>query len=121
MNTREAQNLIRTLSDKLGWSQAKLAKELYVELYDEDDDAEITRFTEKLKKQLVRSSTPVDRLKTYINIIRRHPDLEKIDLVAGHHVPTPGLLPKNLEKGLMDISKKLTQRLKLLDGEGIEE
>jgi hypothetical protein len=111
MDTSEAQSLIRKFSEQLGWSQAKLARELYIELYDEDDDAEIARFMEKLKKQLNRSSTSVERLEAYINIIRMHPDFQNVDLVQGQQFATPDLLPNHVEKGMREISKKLTKKL----------
>lgn len=121
METREAQEQIRLLCNKLGWSQAKLARELYIELYDEDDDLEIARFTEKLKKQLNRSSTSLERLEAYINIIVIHPDFDNIDLVMRKQIATPGLLPDILVRGLRGVSKKLTQKIERRNEEGNEE
>ena len=70
----EAQELQRQLKDlcaSVGWSQNKLARVLYQELYAQDDDVGVRRFQERLKKALQRDSTKPERLRHYLEIAHR--------------------------------------------------
>lgn len=80
------QNEIKRLSKTLGWSQNKLAREVYIELHEYDDYEEIRRFQERFKKELQRKTTSVERLKKYFEILIAHPDARGIDCVFNRHV-----------------------------------
>ncbi|EGR0394887.1 hypothetical protein OC506_20440 [Vibrio vulnificus] len=84
MNIREAQNEIRELISLLGWSQKRLARELYMEEFDDDDELEIQRYEEKIKKALSRATTKLELLKGYLNFITSHPTFSKKRLVLNH-------------------------------------
>ncbi|WP_218352510.1 hypothetical protein [Alteromonas lipotrueiana] len=76
----EAQELQRQLKDlcaSAGWSQNKLARVLYRELYSQNDDAGARRFQERLKKALQRDSTKPERLEQYLAIAHRCQVTEK--------------------------------------------
>ena len=60
----EVQSQIKSLAAELGWTQNRLAQILYTELNEWDDDNEILKFQERLKKELQRSTTKIDRLKS---------------------------------------------------------
>ncbi|MBF4312868.1 hypothetical protein EAY03_24195, partial [Vibrio anguillarum] len=80
----EIQNEIKSLLDLLGWSQKKLARELYVEEFEYDDELEIRRYEEKVKKALSRSTTKVELLRGYLNFINSHPTFSKKRLVLNN-------------------------------------
>jgi hypothetical protein len=48
--TTELQNEIRMIANKLGWSLARTAREIYIEKNDIDNDDEIRRFEQKFSK-----------------------------------------------------------------------
>lgn len=109
--TQELQNQIKELVAKLGWSQNRLAREIYVELNEVDDDREIGRFQERLKKDLSRKTTKPQRLEEYINVILRHVDAEKLDIVKNRYVPL-GFLSSSLTSGLAKISAEIDEKFK---------
>ncbi len=104
--TKELQSQIKALISELGWSQNQLARVLYTELSDWDDEDEILKFQEKLKKELQRSTTKVERLTTYLEIITDHPDTQKLDVVFNKYIPS-GAISKNLSQALGELSKEI--------------
>ena len=104
------QREIKFLIAKLGWSQNRLARELYTALNDWDDEDEIQSFQERLKKELQRKTTKTGKLKKYISIIIRHPEAEKIDVIANQYVGA-GYISKTLEDGMAKISEGLDRSL----------
>ena len=52
--TLELQKAIESLIARVGWSRKALARQLHWELNDTDDDEELKRFEERLKKELTR-------------------------------------------------------------------
>ncbi|WP_460861652.1 hypothetical protein [Rheinheimera gaetbuli] len=97
------------MQKQLGWTKARLAEVIYCELNEEDEDdedASIQRFTESLKKQLKRDSTPVELLKRYIRIICNHDDYLK----AGRVVANPtrlGVVDISILRSVAEASKQL--------------
>lgn len=74
-------NLVRK---QLGWSINQLA-----EVIAADDDAcevDMTKFTEKLKKQLQRKTTSAELLEGYLQIIRNHPDYKRTNRIAANPI-----------------------------------
>lgn len=104
--TLEIQFQIKKLATELGWSQNSLARILYTELNEWDDDDEILRFQEKLKKELQRPTTKVERLKVYLDVIVRHPDAKKLDVVFNKYIPQ-GSISSSLKKNMSDISQEI--------------
>ena len=102
----ELQSQIKKLAVELGWSQNKLARILYAELNDWDDEDEIARFQEKLKKELQRSTTKVERLRIYLDVIIEHPDARKLDVVSNKYIPR-NLISSSLSEAMGDISQEI--------------
>lgn len=67
----EMQARIKQRLAEKGMSLADLAKRILLEDHDQDDPATATvaYFTDALKKQLKRSSTPIERLRRYWEIL----------------------------------------------------
>jgi hypothetical protein len=107
--TQESHELllqIKGLIAELGWTQNRLARILYSELNEWDDEDEIFRFQEKLKKELQRPTTKADRLKVYLDVMVRHPDAQKLDVVMNRYIPQ-GSISSSLSKGMKDISTEI--------------
>jgi hypothetical protein len=109
--TKELQGHIKDLIARLGWTQNELARVLYTELSDYDDEDEQRSFQEKLKKELQRDTTKPQRLRTYIEILQSHTDLEKVDRTANRYVPI-GKINETVVKGMKSISKDIDKNLK---------
>jgi len=97
---------IKGLIAELGWTQNRLARILYSELNEWDDEDEICRFQEKLKKELQRPTTKADRLKVYLDVMVRHPEAQKLDVVMNRYIPQ-GSISSSLSKGMKDISTEI--------------
>ena len=104
--TVELQSHIKILAANLGWSQNRLARVLYTEIHDWDNDEEIFKFQEKLKKELQRGTTKVEKLQRYLEILVNHPELQKLDVVFNKHVPQ-GAISSSLSRGIGEISKEI--------------
>ena len=97
---------IKGLIAELGWTQNRLARILYNELHEWDDEDEIYRFQEKLKKELQRPTTKADRLKVYLDVMVRHPEAQKLDVVMNRYIPQESI-SSSLSKGMKDISSEI--------------
>lgn len=97
---------IKRLIAELGWTQNRLARILYSALHEWDDEDEICRFQEKLKKELQRPTTKADRLKVYLDVMVRHPETQKLDVVMNRYIPQ-GSISSSLSKGMKDISSEI--------------
>ncbi|OOE91745.1 hypothetical protein BZG76_10250 [Salinivibrio sp. AR647] len=97
---------IKGLLAELGWTQNRFARILYSELHEWDDEDEIFRFQEKLKKELQRPTTKPDRLKVYLDVMMRHPEAKKLDVVMNRYIPQ-GSISSSLSKGMKDISSEI--------------
>lgn len=102
--TIELQGQIKQAIAELGWSQNQLAKNIYTETHDIDDEVEILSFQERLKKELQRDTTKPEKLMKYLSIISSHPDAEKLDSAINRHVPL-GFISETLSKEMRVISK----------------
>lgn len=102
----ELQFQIKKLAAELGWTQNSLARILYTELNEWDDDVEILRFQEKLKKELQRPTTKVERLKVYLDVIVRHPEAQMLDVVFNKYIPQSSI-SSSLRKTMSDISQEI--------------
>ncbi|OOF00359.1 hypothetical protein [Salinivibrio sp. IB643] len=97
---------IKGLLAELGWTQNRFARILYSELHEWDDEDEIFRFQEKFKKELQRPTTKPDRLKVYLDVMMRHPEAKKLDVVMNRYIPQ-GSISSSLSKGMKDISSEI--------------
>ena len=97
---------IKGLIAELGWTQNRLARILYSELHEWDDEDEIYKFQEKLKKELQRPTTKVDRLKVYLDVMVRHPEAQKLDVFMNRYIPQESI-SSSLSKGMKDISSEI--------------
>ena len=108
---KQLQDEIISMQKQLGWTKAKLAEVIYCELNEEDEgdeEASIQKFTESLKKQLKRDSTPSELLKRYIRIISNHDDYRK----AGRVVASPtrlGVVDISILRGVGEASRQFLQ------------
>lgn len=104
MGTTELQKKIKSLLGKLKWSQKRLGREFYYAKYDDDDAVEINRYEEKVKKDLIRKSTSPEVLQSYLDIIVRHDEFQKLDIMIPTYHRT-GVLSDPMENGMKNISK----------------
>lgn len=102
----ELQSQIKSLVAELGWSLNRLARTLYTELNEWDDDGEIIKFQEKIKKELQRPTTKIEKLRVYLDVIVRHPEIQKLDLVFNKYIPKNSI-SLSLRKEMEDISKDI--------------
>jgi hypothetical protein len=109
-NTEKLQKDIKEIIAKLGWSQNRLAREIYMSENAVDNDDEITRFEGKLKKELFRSTTKPERLNEYLDIIARHPEFEKLDIIIPRY-HSSGILSEEMETGMKKISLMISKKL----------
>lgn len=93
MNTKDLQTEIKLMIGKLKWTQKRLAREIYTETHEYDNDIEIGRFEESLKKDLSRESTKPERLMEYIKIISRHDEFKRLDIIVPIYISTETLSP----------------------------
>jgi hypothetical protein len=114
MDTTSAQREIKYTISKLGWSQNRLAREIYVATFDFDDDDEINRLEERLKKELTRKTTKPERLLEYLSIIYRHNEFKNLDLIAPSYTEGTSLSP-TLKAGMKAISEKLSKDIECAD------
>lgn len=104
----EVQKQIKNLSAEIGWTQNRLAQILYTELHVFDDPDEILKFQERLKKELVRPTTKIERLRVYLDLIIAHPEAKKVDRVFNKYIPQEAI-SASLRKGMIDISQSIDQ------------
>ncbi len=102
----ELQSQIKKMTAELGWPQNRLARILYTELNDWDDEEEIVKFQEKLKKELQRSTTKIERLQIYLDVIIRHPEAQKLDVVFNKYIPRNSI-SSSLSEAMGDISQEI--------------
>jgi len=96
------------------WSQNRLAREIYVATYEYDDDDEINKFEERLKKELSRKTTKSERLLQYLSIITRHNEFKNLDVIAPSYIKGKSLSDK-LSNGLKALSRKISKDLERED------
>jgi paraquat-inducible protein B len=108
--TKELQKTIESVIARVGWSRKALARQLHWELNDNDDEDELRRFEERLKKDLTRPSTRPELLEHYLDVIRSIPEVEKANLVIPQYIPSRKISPE-IKGALVDLSKDLTKNL----------
>lgn len=109
--TLELQKAIESLIARVGWSRKALARQLHWELNDTDDEGELKRFEERLKKELTRPTTKPELLERYLDVLRQLPDVEKAGLVVPQYV-APKRMDPDVKAALLDLSKDLSESLR---------
>ena len=108
MGTADLQREIKSLLGKLNWSQKRLGRELYIVKCDYDDDDEIRRYEEKVKKHLSRSSTDPELLQCYLDVISQHSEFKNLDIIIPQYRSGP-ILSETMEEGMKNISKLISK------------
>ncbi|EMV9185914.1 hypothetical protein AADU03_004800 [Escherichia coli] len=105
---QQLQDEIKKLLNSMGWSINQFARELHeLEYPGCDTDSEIESYQNKIKKQLSRPTTPPERLRHYLKLLQKHPDFSEANFVQPI-CTSLGLLDREIEKGLIRLSKKLS-------------
>jgi len=107
----ELQKQIKQLISGLGWSQNRLAEYIYADENDSDNDADKRAFQERLKKELQRPTTKVEKLKKYLSIILKSREARQLDLRINSHVPI-GCISKSMSAAMKEISKEVDEASK---------
>lgn len=110
-STQELQKIIKDLCSRAGLSQKELARRIYREENEIDNEDEIRHFEERFKKDLTRPTTQPNRLLQYLDTMRQIPAIEKADLVIPKYYST-NKLDKELEKAISQISKGISSNFK---------
>lgn len=108
MGTGELQEEIKRLLGNLKWSQKRLGREFYYLKHDDDDSAEISRYEERVKKDLSRKSTSPKVLQSYLDLIVQHNEFEKLDIIVPIYQQS-GCLSEGMERGMVKISKIISE------------
>ena len=106
--TKRLQSEIKRSIKNLGWSQNRLGREVYFSRYDDDDEIEMSRMVEKVKKHLSRSTAKCEILEQYLSVISSHPEFTKSQRVIPSYVSLRELEPQ-LELEMKLISKSVTK------------
>lgn len=104
MGTTELQKEIKSLLAKLKWSQKRLGREFYIAKHDYDDDVEIMRYEEKVKKDLSRKSIKPELLISYLEVISLHKEFQNLNVVIPSYYKL-GVLSETMEVGMSKMSK----------------
>ncbi|GGW57766.1 hypothetical protein [Alishewanella tabrizica] len=106
---KQLQSQISTMQKQLGWTLVQLGQAIYCELHEDDDDEErITKFCEALKKQLKRSTTPVELLQRYIQIMCNDEDFRRAEFVVQSPIRL-GTVDINILRKISEISRNAFQ------------
>lgn len=110
METKELQDQLRKLAAKMGWSINELARNIYTELHDFDDEDEIRRFEQNFIKHLSRETTKKEKLSEYLDVISRHYAVEKQAVILPVY-RSAGVLNEKSENAMKSISESITKSL----------
>ena len=111
MGTIELQDEIKGILATLKWSQKRLGREFYIAQHDYDDDDEIRRYEEKVKKDLSRKTTKPELLIKYLEIISQHNEFKNLNVVIPCYVKS-GSLSDEIESGMLSISKEINDLIR---------
>lgn len=106
--TKQLQSTIKKTIKSLGWSQRRLGREVYFSLYDDEDETEVKRTVDKVKKHLSRPTAKCEVLDQYLSIISNHPEFAKSQKIIPYYVSLGELAPQ-LELEMKKISNFVTK------------
>lgn len=95
---------------ELGWTQNKLARIIFVELHDDDNDEEIEAFQEQFKKALQRDTTKIERLQKFLEIAVSHSDAKALKKGFKKYAPQNSI-SSSLSEGMRMISLEIDEDL----------
>lgn len=110
METKNLQNQLRKLAAKMGWSINELARNIYTESHDFDDEDEIRRFEQNFIKHLSRETTKKEKLSEYLDVMSRHHAVENQAVILSVYRST-GVLDDKSENAMKSISEFITKSL----------
>ena len=93
-----------------GWSQKRFSSEISFETHEVHNTDEERRFFENFKKELVRKTIKPEKLVEYLNIISRHREVEKLNLIIPS-LPEYGCLSEVFKKEMKSISESISKNL----------
>jgi ribosome-binding protein aMBF1 (putative translation factor) len=102
---------IKRVCEQLGLSQKELAKKIYLELNNDDNEKGIKAFSSAFAKQLQRPTTQQKKLEEYLSIISRLPEFKKSDLVRNEYIPL-GHLSDLMQNEMLKISNELDKKFR---------
>src|SRR5690606_4702751 len=68
------QSQLKVLMNEVGWTQNRLARIIFTELSETDNEGDRRAFQERFKKALQRDTTKIELLETFLEIAVSHPD-----------------------------------------------
>lgn len=107
-STDVLKNEIRRIIGLLGWSERRMAREIYYSINDIDNEDEVRQFEEKIKKSLQRKTTKAATLEGYLSVIMQHDEARKIDAVRLEYVP---IVEDQLDHEALSAMKKISVQL----------
>ncbi len=108
MGTIELQKEIKSILAKLKWSQKRLGREYYIVKNEFDDDDEIKKYEEKVKKDLSRETTKSELLIAYLEVISQHQEFQNLNVMIPTYCKSE-VLSDTMEHGMSNISKLITK------------
>jgi hypothetical protein len=102
---------LKGLIKEIGWTQNKLARIIFTELSETDNEVDRVAFQERFKKALQRDTTKVELLETYLEIAVSHPDAKDAKRIFKKYA-FPSALSPVLSDGMRKISKEIDAYLK---------
>ena len=113
-NSSEAiRNDIHRILGLLGWSERRMAREIYYACNEVDNEDEIRQFEEKIRKSLQRKTTKPETLSGYLSIIMKNQSVIDIDIVKLDYIPiAESDLNTDALEELKKISRELDKKLK---------
>lgn len=97
---------------QLGWSQRKLAEEVYYVEFGDGDVKQINNMRERIKKDLSRPIKKLAPLQQYLKVIQEHEDFYRLQLIVPRYYPSKYLNPQ-LERKMRKLSGQLTAELEM--------
>lgn len=98
------------LLQELNWSRARLGREDYYACHDDDDEVELRRHVEKVRKHLQRDTTSAGLLDRYITLVTAHREYANLERTQPVNY-SQGALDPRVESGLRKISKRLSAKI----------
>ncbi|HQS57634.1 MAG: hypothetical protein B7Y56_08820 [Gallionellales bacterium 35-53-114] len=108
--TTDLQKEIKRLLSIIGWSQKRLGAEIYLAKYDDDNELDIRKTEESVKRSLSRNSTKLEVLEHYLKFITSHQDYLKTNYSTPLYIST-NILPYEIEEEMKKISTSINKKL----------
>ncbi|HGS4675886.1 hypothetical protein [Vibrio paracholerae] len=113
MGTHDSDELKKEIKELLGvleWSQRQLARELYMDEFDDDDAVELRKYEERVRKALSRSKNQTELLYGYLCFIKNHYAFRKTRLISNAY-QKPDVLSREQFEMMKAVSKLIDEKL----------